>query len=404
MGLWNWEGVDREGKVLKGRMKGKTESEIRKNLRLKGIRARKVVPPSLLDFDIGEWLAEKGLGGGFKEQSLLAFTRQMSIMLDAGVVILQALDILKDQQSDRSFRYVVKQVRNDIAGGKTLADSLAQHKGFSKSYCSLIRAGETGGVLDVIFSKLTAQMEAQNKLKKKIKSAMTYPSIVIIIAIVLVYVMMTFVVPQFITIIEESGKEPPFITLFVMNMSEWFQEWGATLMLVLMGIFLFIRISVSTKEGKYVADQFLMGFPLIGNIVVRGNMAAFSRTLSTMLGAGIPMVSAMEICIETLDNSIISKDMERVRSALVEGKTFEMPLKKIGYLPPLMVEMIRIGEETGRTDIMLEKVSNILEEELSNFVDILIKLIEPIFLVGLGLIVGTILMAMFMPIISTGPI
>lgn len=395
---WKWEGIDKSGKKAQGELMASSEREVRKKLRQRGIRIKKVKAPSLMDFDIGEWLIEKGIGQSFGPKDIMRFTKQLGVMVNAGVPILQSLEILYKQERNPALKKAVKNISTEVGGGKTLADAMQAQKGFDRMYTSLVRAGETGGVLDDILHKLAIQLEKHEKTKSQIKSAMIYPISVVVIGVAVVYAMMVFVVPKFEEMLKDSGQEVPFLTQLVIDTSEWLQ--ANTIYLIpgiILGIFV-LKSYFATPTGKVVFDQLTMRIPLFGGIIIKGNLSAFSNTLATMLSSGVSLIDSLEISSQTVPNGIISKDIMKARKAVMEGKTLTEPLKKIKYFPEMVSQMIMVGEQTGELDSMLSKIAELFESELNDLIGGMTKMIEPIILVVLGGIVGTILIAMYMPI------
>lgn len=398
MGLYKYEGFDSKGKKTLGQVEANTEKEARKALRTQGIRAKKIKAPSILEFDLAQWMIDKGLAAPFGQKELGVFTRQLAIMINAGVPILQALEILFKSEKHPVLKKVIKRISDDVGEGKTIAEALEQHKGFNKLYCNLVRAGEAGGILDTILNKLNEHMEKQEKTKAQIKGAMTYPVIVCVIGAAVIWGMMIFVVPQFVDMLAASGQKPPGVTQFVMDVSEFLGKNTLNLVLGMVSVVGGLKYAMTNPAGKVVFDKFMMKVPIFGPIVIKGNLASFSRTLATMLGSGIALIDALEICIETIDQTVMVQDLSKVKNEVVQGKSITEPLSKIEYFPDLVTSMIRVGEQTGNLDAMLTKVSDVFEEEVDEAVSNMTKMIEPIIIVVLGSIVATILVAMYLPI------
>jgi type IV pilus assembly protein PilC len=275
---------------------------------------------------------------------------------------------------------------------------MSQQQGFDKLYCALVKAGEAAGILDSILVKLAEFLEKAEKLKKQVKSALTYPAIVVFVGIIVIFGLMTFVVPQFVDILKESNQKIPWVTQVVMDVSDFFINYTLFLIaLIIAGTMLFLNY-IKTEQGKQEWDRFTMSAPLFGMLVIKGNLSSFTRTLATMLSAGVPIIDSLEICIDTLDNTQIAKDLTKVRKAVIEGKSITEPLSRISYFPPLITQMIKVGESTGNLDQMLIKVADVFEEEVEELVANLTKLVEPIILVILGGIIGFVLVAMYLPI------
>jgi type IV pilus assembly protein PilC len=401
MGKYRYQGFDAGGKKIEGSIEADSEKEARKLLRRQNIRATSISAPSILELDLGEFLADKGLSKPFGQAELMRFTRQLAILINAGVPILESLEILEQQEKNPTLKKVVRNISVQVEEGKSLYDAMMGQLGFTKLYCSLVRAGESAGILDTILNKLAEFLEKAEKLKKQVKSALTYPVIVVIVGIAVVFGLMTFVVPQFVSILQESNQEIPWVTQTVIDISNFFQNYTLLLIVGLFSTTMIFLNYIKTTTGKKQWDIFTMKAPLFGMLVIKGNLGSFTRTLATMLSAGVPIIDALEICIETLDNTQIAKDLEKVRKAVIEGKSITEPLKRIRYFPPLVTQMIKVGESTGNLDQMLIKVADVFEEEVEELVHNLTKLIEPIILVVLGGIIGFVLIAMYLPIFMT---
>lgn len=401
MGKYRYQGFDAGGKKIDGSIEADSEKEARKLLRRQNIRATSIRAPSILELDLGEFLADKGLSKPFGQAELMRFTRQLAILINAGVPILESLEILEQQEKNPTLKKVVRNISVQVEEGKSLHDAMMGQLGFTKLYCSLVRAGESAGILDTILNKLAEFLEKAEKLKKQVKSALTYPVIVVIVGIAVVFGLMTFVVPQFVSILQESNQEIPWVTQTVIDISNFFQNYTLLLIVGLFSTTMIFLNYIKTTTGKKQWDIFTMKAPLFGMLVIKGNLGSFTRTLATMLSAGVPIIDALEICIETLDNTQIAKDLEKVRKAVIEGKSITEPLKRIRYFPPLVTQMIKVGESTGNLDQMLIKVADVFEEEVEELVHNLTKLIEPIILVVLGGIIGFVLIAMYLPIFMT---
>lgn len=397
MGKWRWQGLDRNGKKSEGSLDAGSEKEARRLLRVQGFRVQTVTPPSFLEFDITEWMIEKGLAKPFGPKELCSFTKQLSIMVGAGIPIMQCLEIQFKAEKNLVLKRAVKQIHREVGEGKSIAEAMGGQNGFSRLYCNLVKAGEAGGILDGILAKLAIHMDKQEKTKSQIKSAMTYPAIVTIVGIGVIWAMMVFVVPQFVGMLLDTGQEVPAVTQFVIDVSDFLGEYSLTALPILFVLFFLLNSYIKTPSGKIIFDNIIMRLPLLGGIVIKGNLATFSRTLATMLGAGVSLIDSLEICIETIDNGVIARDITEVKKKVVEGKTLTEPLAKIEYFPEMVSQMVRVGEQTGNIDQMLEKVADVFEEQVNELVDGMTKLIEPLIIVVLGGIIATILVAMYLP-------
>lgn len=398
MPKFKYVGFTAEGKKVENSIEADDIRGAKKLLRRQNIRATKVIPPSFFEADLGQFLVEKGLARPFGRAELMRFTRQLAILINAGVPILECLEILHKQEQNMVLKRVVRNITMQVEEGKSLFESMSQQQGFDKLYCALVKAGEAAGILDGILVKLAEFLEKAEKLKKKVKSALTYPVIVVFVGIIVVFGLMTFVVPQFVDILKESNQQIPWVTQTVIDISKFFQDYTLLLIAGIVAFTMFFLNFIKTKEGKVAWDRFTMKAPLFGMLVIKGNLSSFTRTLATMLAAGVPIIDSLEICIDTLDNTQIAKDLTKVRKAVIEGKSITEPLSRITYFPPLVTQMIKVGESTGNLDAMLLKVADVFEEEVNELVDNLTKLIEPIILVVLGGIIGFVLIAMYLPI------
>ncbi len=397
MGIYKYEGVDSNNKKVVGQMDAASEKEVRKIMRAQNVRVKKIIPPTILEFDLGAWMVEKGFAKSVGAKELGTFTKQLSIMISAGVPILQALEILYRSEKNPSLKLAVKKIAADVGEGKTIAEAMAAHKCFDKLYCNLVRAGEAGGILDQILKKLAVHMEKAEKTKSQIKSAMMYPSVVVSVGAVVIWGMMVFVVPQFTGMLKETGQELPWITSFVIDTSNFLGAYTPVIVPGAIVAVIFLLSYIKTPTGKIMWDNFSMRLPLFGGIIIKGNLSGFSNTLATLLGAGVSLIDALDICIETIDSSVIAKDIKEVKKKVIEGKTLTEPLSKIEYFPELVTQMIRVGEQTGQIDQMLARVAEVFESEVDNLVMGMTKMIEPIIIVVLGGIIATILVAMYLP-------
>ncbi|MCK5884548.1 MAG: type II secretion system F family protein [Bacteriovoracaceae bacterium] len=397
MANWRWEGIDKNGKKNSGVVQATNAKEVRQALRAIQVKPRKIISPSIFEFDINEWLVQKGFAKPFGGKELTNFTKQLATMVNAGVPLLQSLEILYKQEKHPVLKRTVKNITTNVGEGKTLAESMMLEQGFDKLYCNMVKAGETGGILDTILGKLADHMDKQQKTISQIKAAMMYPALISVVGAVVVWGMLTFVVPQFSDMLISNGQELPAITQFVVNVSDFLNEYLMYMIPSIVFIAIFLKAYIGTPQGKMAYDHFSMKLPLFGGIVIKGNLSSFTRTLSTMLTSGIPLINALDICIETLDNSVISNDIREVKKLVVEGKTMSEPLSKIEYFPAMVTQMVRVGEQTGGLDDMLLKVSEVFEDEVETLITGMTKLVEPLILVVLGGIVGVILIAMYLP-------
>ena len=397
MANWRYEGFNKDGKRVSGSVQANSEKEVRRLLRNEKIRAKKIMPPSILEFDLGEWMVDKGFAAPFGPKELANFTKQLAIMINAGVPILSSLEIIYKSEKQPVLKKAVKNIAREVGEGQTIAEAMEKQKGFNKLYCNLVKAGETGGILDEILNKLSIHMEKQEKTKAQIKSAMMYPFIVSLVGFLVIWGMMVFVVPQFVGMLKDTGQKPPWITQMVIDTSAFLGDHSMKMIGGLFVLGVILNSYVKTPSGKIIFDKMMMMMPIFGLIIIKGNLSTFSRTLATMLSAGVSLIDSLDICVETIDNGVIAEDVRNIKKEVVQGKTLTEPLMKIDYFPDMVSQMIKVGEQTGQIDQMLEKVSDVFEDEVNTLVGGMTKMIEPIIIVVLGGIIAAILVAMYLP-------
>jgi len=334
-------------------------------------------------------------------RELAPFTKQFSVMLDAGLPLIQCLELLAEQQESPAFRTVLNQVREDVEAGMTLADAMKRHpKAFSSLFVNMIAAGEAGGVLDLILRRLSVFVEKEVKLKRSILSASVYPSIVFLVAIVIVFIIMVWVVPVFASLFEGLNAPLPAATRFVMAVSSYAVTLSIPLVVISVLSVVGIRYFYATEQGRLVVDDLLLRIPVIGIVLKKIAVARFSLTLSTLLSSGIPLLDALEITANTAGNAVIQKALLAVRKDVAEGKTLVDPLKKSKLFPAMVNQIVNVGEQTGELDQMLDKLAAYYEEESDAAIANLMTLIEPVMIVFLGVVIGGIVISMYLPIFT----
>jgi type IV pilus assembly protein PilC len=335
---------------------------------------------------------------GVSAKRVAIFTRQFSVMLDAGLPLVQCLEILGEQEEDRTFREIIQAVRTDVESGASLADAMRKHpKAFNNLYVSMIQAGEAGGILDVILQRLALYIEKVVRLQSQVKSALIYPVSVLLIAAGVVYIILWKVIPVFSQLFAGLGGELPWLTQIVVDASNFVGRFGVWLILALIGIYFLIRRYHKTQSGRRLIDGLLLRIPIIGMLLRKIAVARFCRTLATLTSSGVPILDGLEITARTSGNAVIEDAIMAVRKAVEEGKTLSGPLADTKVFPPMVVQMINVGEQTGALDQMLSKIADFYEEEVDTAVAGLMKLIEPLMIVILGGIIGTIVTAMYLP-------
>jgi type IV pilus assembly protein PilC len=312
---------------------------------------------------------------------------------------VQALDILQEQQSNPTFKRVIKQVKRDVEEGSTLSDAIKKHpKVFDNLFVNLVAAGEMGGILDVILNRLAAYIEKMANLKKKVKGAMTYPAIVLSIALIVVAVILIYVIPIFAGLFKDAGASLPAMTLMVMNVSDFVQSYIHWMILGFVLLIFLIRRFRRTERGRDLTDRLLLRLPVFGILIRKVTVARFTRTLGTMLSSGVPILDGLDIVASSSGNTVIEKAIRKARNAIAEGRPVAEPLQETKVFPIMVTQMIAVGEATGALDTMLGKVADFYDEEVNNAVEALTSMLEPLMIVFLGATIGVLLVAMYLPI------
>ena len=335
---------------------------------------------------------------GVGAKRVAIFTRQFSVMLDAGLPLVQCLEILGEQEENRTFREIIQQVRGDVESGSNLADAMRKHpKAFDNLYVSMIAAGEAGGILDVILQRLATYIEKVVRLNAQVKSALIYPVSIIVIAAGVVTIILWKVIPVFAQLFAGLGGELPFLTRAVVGASNFLGRFFPLIIAAIVMIYMAIKRYHKTERGRRVIDGLMLKLPVVGMLVRKIAVARFCRTLSTLTASGVPILDGLEITAKTSGNAIVEDAIMAVRKSVEEGKTISGPLAETKVFPPMVVQMVNVGEQTGALDQMLAKIADFYEEEVDTAVAGLMKLIEPVMIVVLGGIIGTIVTAMYMP-------
>ncbi|HHN64105.1 MAG TPA: type II secretion system F family protein [Nitrospirae bacterium] len=394
---FQWSGKNVRGMIESGEMVASSKEEVMEHL-----RRRNIVPTAITEKKRSRSITL--FGGKVKEKDIVVFTRQFATMIDAGLPLVQALEILSTQVENKTFGHVISQVKDDVEGGSTFADALRKHpKVFNELYVNMVAAGEAGGILDTILARLSTYIEKAMKLKKKVKSAMVYPSVVSAVAVIVIGIIMVFVVPTFSKMYAGAGMVLPLPTRIVIDISNFLSGIGG--LIVLGSIIAFIVFIIQlrrTDKGRYFTDKILLKAPVFGNIILKAAIAKFTRTLGTLTSSGVPILDGLEITAKTAGNKVLEKAIYEVRTAVAEGKTISDPLMKAKVFPPMVNHMIAVGEATGALDAMLGKIADFYDDEVDAAVSTLTSLIEPFLMVFLGGTVGFIIVAMYLPIFKMG--
>jgi type IV pilus assembly protein PilC len=394
MPVYLWTGKNRKGETQKGEMEAANENAVRNHLtRLKITPVRiKKKPKDLLENV--SFLQPK-----VKQNDVILFCRQFSTMIDAGLPIIQCLDILHSQQENVTFKKMLKSIKDNVESGSTLAEALkAYPKQFDDLFVNMVHAGEMGGILDTILRRLSTYMEKAANLKRKVKGAMTYPIVTLLIAIVVLAVILVFVIPVFQEMFADFGSELPLPTQIVVAMSEFAKgNIGYVLIALILFGFAFRRF-YRTEKGRVVVDRALLRLPVFGDLLRKVAVAKFTRTMGTMLSSGVAILEALDIVGKTAGNKTIEEAIMKTRSGISEGRTMADPLTESGVFPSMVCQMISVGEATGALDAMLGKIADFYDEEVDQAVENLTALIEPFMLVFLGVTIGGLVVAMYLPI------
>ncbi len=400
MSMFAWEGKTKDGTAKKGVMDAASEGEVKERLQQLNIEPAKVSKKRAA----GASFKIPGIGGGIDTKTLVIFTRQLATMIDAGLPLVQCLEILGGSEPHKFFKEVIGQVRQTVEGGNTFADALKKHpKIFDDLFVNLVAAGEMGGILDTILNRLAAYTEKSMKLKAKVKSAMKYPVTVLVVALTITYGLLTKVIPTFGDMFKSMGKKDlPAITEFMMGVSvkatanmPYFITFGVV------GMIVFKQVT-ATPKGRLAWDTFVLHSPLFGTLIRKTAVAKFTRTLGTLISSGVPILDSLEIVARTAGNKVVENAVIYTKDRIAEGKSIATPMMETGIFPKMVVQMIGVGESTGAMDVMLGKIADFYDDEVDQAIDGLMAMIEPLIMVILGGLIGSVMIAMYMPIFQMG--
>jgi type IV pilus assembly protein PilC len=393
--VWKWSGKTKQGEVRAGEMEAGEPSAVEARLRQMGIEPTKVrKKPVEIKLSIPGF-------GGVQTKDILVFTRQFSVMIDAGLPLVQALDIIGSQADNAAFRQVLLTVKSRVEAGSTFADALAEHpKVFDELFVQLVRAGEIGGILDTILQRLGAYIEKNEKLKRRVKGAMVYPAIVLTISIGVVAVLIGFVVPTFEKMFKDMGGALPGPTQLLIDISHGFVKAWYLYIGIPIALLVAFKMAIRQGKGQELWHKFVLKMPMFGPLVRKVAVARFTRTMGTMLSSGVPILDALEIVAKSAGNKVIEAAILYVRTKISEGKNIAQPLAETKVFPPMVVQMIGVGEATGAMDAMLSKIADFYDDEVDVAVSALTSMIEPLMMVFLGGTVGYFMIAMYLPIFT----
>jgi len=394
MPVYIWKGKDRNNRVKKGEMEAPNIDTVRSELVRRKITSAKIKAKPKDLFENVSFMQPK-----VKRSDIIIFCRQFSTMIDAGLPIIQCLDILYAQNENKTFKKMLKEIKTNVESGQTFAEALRKYpKQFDDLFVNMISAGEAGGIMDSILRRLSTYLEKAAKLQAKIKGGMTYPVVTIVIAIVVIAIIMVFVIPVFEEMFSGMGSALPAATQLVVNLSRAIKSNILYIIGAIILFFIAIQRFYKTEKGKILMDDLLLKLPLFGQLVRKAAVAKFTRTMGTMLASGVAILDALEIVAKTSGNKIIEKAILDTRTAIAEGRTMSDPLAESEVFPSMVCQMIAVGESTGALDAMLTKIADFYEEEVDQAVENLTSLIEPFMIVFLGVVIGGLVVSMYLPI------
>ncbi len=400
MPMYKWEGIARNGQVKSGTKEAANEGQILQYLRAQQIRPKKISASR----GGGGGLANMNFsfGSGVSQKEIVVFSRQFATMIDAGLPLVQCLDILGSQAANPAFKKVVKGVQADVEGGSTFADALKKHPNvFDALYVNLVAAGEVGGILDVILQRLASYLEKVMKLKGQVKSAMVYPASIVVVAVVVITVLLVWVIPIFENMFKEfGGAALPAPTQIVINISRWTQHNFYLLILGIVALVFAWKYIRKNPRGLEVTDDIFLKLPVFGPLLRKVAVARFTRTLGTMISSGVPILEALDITARAAGNKTVEKAIYRARVSISEGKSVAEPIAQSKVFPPMVCQMINVGEQTGALDTMLGKIADFYDDEVDAAVKGLTSLMEPAMMVILGGLIGGLVVAMYLPIFN----
>jgi type IV pilus assembly protein PilC len=404
MAVYQWEGTTAAGEKVKGEMEAASQQAV-----FNSLRAQRISPNMKKIRQKGKGLDMEinipGFGPKVGIRDIVVFTRQFATMIDAGLPIVQALDVLGRQHPNKAVRDTLIGVKEHVSNGGTLGDGLAKYpKAFDNLYVNMVMAGETGGILDIILERLAIYLEKMDKLKRQVKTALIYPAVVVSAAVIVTAILLIFVIPTFKELFADFGAALPTPTRWVIAISEFAVDKGHY---IAGGLFLAIwllRRFMKTERGKQVIHPLLLKTPIFGEFIRKVAVSRFTRTMGTMLSSGVPILEALHICGKTSGNKVVEQEINQVRISISEGKTISQPLMNSTIFPPMVVQMIHVGESTGALDAMLQKIADFYDDEVNNAVNGMKQLIEPLMILVLGTLVGGLVIAMYLPIFKLGSV
>ena len=394
MPVFTYKGVIGAGKEVSGEIEADNLDQAQQI-----VRARKITEATIKKKPTELKIPGLGSSGKVPADVITGFSRQFATMIDAGLPLVQCLNILSTQAEDETFKKTLKQITGDVEAGSTLSEALAKHpKIFNSLFVNMVAAGEIGGILDDVLLRVSSYMEKAAALKRKIKGAMMYPTVVMTVALGATATLMIVVVPTFVQMFEQSGVELPLPTRIVVGISDFLQSNLLYIAVAIGAAIFFFKRYYATDNGEKVVDNIKLHMPLLGDLIRKSSVARFSRTLSTLLASGVSILEALDITARTAGNRVIEDALQEARTSIGGGDTITAPLSKAEVFPPMVMQMVNVGEQTGELDKMLGKIAEYYEEEVDAAVDSLTSIIEPIIIVYLGVVIGGMVLAMYMPL------
>jgi len=394
MPVYKWVAVTRKGRTLKGEIEAADEKIARLQLKRRNLTVKKIKQKPKDLFENVSFLQPR-----ITKKDIVVFTRQFSTMIDAGLPLVQGLTILAEQSDNKTFKNILKEVTKDVEGGSTLAEALKKHPNvFDDLFVNLVAAGEVGGILDTILQRLAAYIEKAEKLRAKIKGAMTYPIVVMCIAILVIAVILIFVIPVFEDMFASVGSALPAPTQLVVNLSRFVKGNILYIIGALVALFWGFKVYRKSEKGRKQTDALALKLPIFGPLLKKVAVARFTRTLGTMISSGVPILDALEIVAKTSGNKVLEEVILEVRGSIAEGQTIAEPLSETDIFPSMVIQMISVGEATGALDTMLEKIADFYDDEVDTAVEALTSMLEPMLMVFLGGSIGGLVVSMYLPI------
>lgn len=399
MPLYVFQAKASNGKFVRGEVEANSEAEARVR-----IRSQKLMPIKIVQkgSNFGAKVKKKSAAGGaVKAKELQVFTRQFAVLIAAGVPVVQSLEAMVGGGRSPQLNAALEDVVAEVGKGRRLAECMSAHpKAFDHMYVSLVRAGEEGGVLETILNRLAFYIEKSVKLRGKITGAMWYPAVILVVAFLVIAGILIFVIPKFVSMFDQAGQELPGLTLFVMNLSDFFINYWYLVFGGVTGLVFSLRAYYQTEDGRKTLDHIFLETPVLGDLILKGAIARFSRTLATMLTSGVRIVDAIDISVSSVGNYVLERVLLSSKDAISKGRTLSEPLKQSKYIPDMVTQMIAVGEQTGNLDAMLEKVADFYEDEVETASEALTSLIEPLLMVFLGVIIAVLVIAMYLPVLN----